>query len=384
VYLTFFLCDMTSSDSSCERPQGQEGEDWNVSIKNSFLHFKGPMIDEDLDDNQNQCARARSLSFSDYMCNEPLKEFTSDFRHRRCRSSPEEPASPHSVDVPLTAMAHRPTAVPLPRSTTEPCSSQQHQDSTMAIKEETLTASSQSTSAESSLAGSPMLNTAEAPSVNFVPLTTEESVLTLPTEGGKGNYCPEIVNIHEEEQKSRRDGNRRARRRRNGKKGGKKGDDGSSPTKFGGVEYAHANVPRTKNLLEVYGAPDSLPSTTIMVRNIPNRYKQKELVMELNQNDMKNAYDFVYLPMDKSTTSNVGYAFVNFISEDYCKKAIEIFDGYRFKKYQSISRKIASVSIAHIQGLANNVKHYKQSAVNESKIKEHRPLVRTYPTKKIA
>jgi len=148
--------------------------------------------------------------------------------------------------------------------------------------------------------------------------------------------------------------------------------------------YAHINVPRTKNLLEVY-APDndvSIAATTIMIRNIPNRYRQRELVLELNQNKMKNSYDFVYLPMDKYTTSNVGYAFVNFISAEKCQKAMEIFNGYRFLKYQTISRKIASVSIAHIQGLANNLKHYKQSAVNESKIKEHRPMVRQHFPKK--
>ena len=98
-----------------------------------------------------------------------------------------------------------------------------------------------------------------------------------------------------------------------------------------GIEYKHNKVPKTRNLAE----KDKGPITTLMIRNIPNRYSQKQLVMELesvgfrrndgqsehkqlNESELKiegereMRFDFVYLPMDMSTDANVGYAFVNF------------------------------------------------------------------------
>jgi len=149
---------------------------------------------------------------------------------------------------------------------------------------------------------------------------------------------------------------------------------GPRVTQFAGIEYAHTRVPKKKNLQQEF-QKSGAPMTTIMIRNIPNRYKQSELVNEINMNGLEGTYDFVYLPMDKSTTSNVGYAFVNFVEEDSAIKAMQIFTGYRFSKYQNISRKIASVSVAHIQGFDANLQHYNESAVNDSKFTENRPLV---------
>lgn len=50
--------------------------------------------------------------------------------------------------------------------------------------------------------------------------------------------------------------------------------------------------------------------TTIMIKNIPNKYTQKMLLERL---DTKHAgrYDFFYLPIDLKNNCNVGYAFIN-------------------------------------------------------------------------
>jgi hypothetical protein len=61
---------------------------------------------------------------------------------------------------------------------------------------------------------------------------------------------------------------------------------------------------------------DEEKRTTIMVRNIPNKFKQMQLLDMINLNH-KGKYDYFYLPMDLKTQCNVGYAFINFIHPIY-------------------------------------------------------------------
>ena len=52
--------------------------------------------------------------------------------------------------------------------------------------------------------------------------------------------------------------------------------------------------------------------TTIMIRNIPNKYTQNMLLNEINARH-EGTYDFYYLPIDFKNRCNVGYAFINFM-----------------------------------------------------------------------
>lgn len=56
--------------------------------------------------------------------------------------------------------------------------------------------------------------------------------------------------------------------------------------------------------------------TTLMIRNIPNKYTQDLLLEEFNKN-FKVKFDFFYLPIDYNNACNVGYAFINFIHSKF-------------------------------------------------------------------
>uniref|UniRef100_A0A452XIF0 Mei2-like C-terminal RNA recognition motif domain-containing protein n=1 Tax=Aegilops tauschii subsp. strangulata TaxID=200361 RepID=A0A452XIF0_AEGTS len=52
------------------------------------------------------------------------------------------------------------------------------------------------------------------------------------------------------------------------------------------------------------------PRTTLMIKNIPNKYNCKLLLGVIDENH-RGTYDFVYLPIDFKNKCNVGYAFIN-------------------------------------------------------------------------
>lgn len=139
-------------------------------------------------------------------------------------------------------------------------------------------------------------------------------------------------------------------------------------------DFCHSLVPKNHNFAEMYrnSAADE-PPTTLMIRNIPSRYTQNDLMVDMKDKGLGGVYDFLYMPMDKGTSTNVGYAFVNFIHPSYAQTCMQLFQGHRFKRPRS-GGKIASVSVAHIQGLEKNMQHYENSAVNSSKA-TRRPMI---------
>jgi hypothetical protein len=140
-------------------------------------------------------------------------------------------------------------------------------------------------------------------------------------------------------------------------------------------ESRHGNVPKTVNLAEEYAKAGSTGcTTTLMIRNVPNRYSQRDLINELKSLGFGGTFDFLYVPLDLGTMSNVGYAFVNFTHHSWAEKCMEMLQNHRFKRHRQAG-KVAAVSVAHIQGLEANLKHYEKSAVNTSRLRQRRPVV---------
>merc|ERR1719507_2673214 len=94
------------------------------------------------------------------------------------------------------------------------------------------------------------------------------------------------------------------------------------------------------------GANQHEPITTIMLRNIPQRYNRETLVEDMAARGFHGAYDFFYLPIDFSTTHSVGYAFINFISEAELARFKSVYVGL---KLSEDSPKVCEVCDARAQ-----------------------------------
>jgi hypothetical protein len=140
-------------------------------------------------------------------------------------------------------------------------------------------------------------------------------------------------------------------------------------------EMTHSSVPKSHNMVQIAKSSMNEPPTTLMIRNIPGKYAQTDLMADLNDTGFGNAYDFLYLPIDKGTSNNVGYAFVNFVDPAVAAQCMQSFAGHRFTQLHRSSNKAARISVAHLQGLEKNLAHYEKTAVNVSKQQHRRPVI---------
>ncbi|CAJ1426924.1 unnamed protein product [Effrenium voratum] len=141
--------------------------------------------------------------------------------------------------------------------------------------------------------------------------------------------------------------------------------------------YHAQSVPKSEDLEAVafsrQSSGDAGDVTTMMLRNIPNKYTQNSLLQEINDMGFSGTFNFFYLPMDVHNRSNVGYAFINFLRPDDAELFRSKFSDHRFQRFQS--RKISSVCTAHVQGLHENLRHFQNRAVTHARNDQYRPVV---------
>ncbi|XP_010546097.1 PREDICTED: protein MEI2-like 1 [Tarenaya hassleriana] len=105
--------------------------------------------------------------------------------------------------------------------------------------------------------------------------------------------------------------------------------------------------------------------TTLMIKNIPNKYTSKMLLAAIDEY-CKGTYDFLYLPIDFKNKCNVGYAFINLIDPKKIIPFHKAFDGKKWEKFNS--EKVAYLAYARIQGKTALVSHFQNSSLmNEDK-----------------
>jgi len=131
----------------------------------------------------------------------------------------------------------------------------------------------------------------------------------------------------------------------------------------GGLELTSEDANYDMELQNVVELPKGC--TTVMLRNIPNKYSREKLAAQLQTDGFGRDVDFIYLPIDFRNKCNVGYAFLNFRTPKACHRfageyhrrdATEKLPGFK-------SRKICEVSEARCQGRQENIRRLQGSQV---------------------
>jgi len=84
--------------------------------------------------------------------------------------------------------------------------------------------------------------------------------------------------------------------------------------------------------------------TTIMIRNIPNKYTLSNLVEEVNATFV-GKYDYINLPVDYERKLNLGYAFINFVDPFHIVLFYETYFNKKWTKYRSDKVKFMLISL---------------------------------------
>ncbi|OIV97495.1 hypothetical protein TanjilG_11019 [Lupinus angustifolius] len=129
--------------------------------------------------------------------------------------------------------------------------------------------------------------------------------------------------------------------------------------------------------------------TTVMIKNIPNKYSQKLLLNMLDShciqcneqigdcnNQPLSSFDFLYLPIDFNNKCNVGYGFVNMTSPEATMRLYKAFHHKHWEVFNS--RKICQVTYARVQGLEALKEHFKNSRF-PCELDHHMPVMFSPP-----
>jgi len=127
--------------------------------------------------------------------------------------------------------------------------------------------------------------------------------------------------------------------------------------------------------IEVLSDTSCLGSTTVIMRNIPNRFSHVTLAALLDNNGFSGVYDLLYLPVDYASGVSLGYAFVNLSSTEGAKRLIASFDG--FNQWGGASKKVCCVVPCHDnESLSERLDRYRNLPVMHSSVPDtYKPVL---------
>ena len=116
--------------------------------------------------------------------------------------------------------------------------------------------------------------------------------------------------------------------------------------------------------------------TTLMIKNIPNKYTINSFLDEINK-EFKNKYDLFYLPIDYGNKCNLGFAFINFVDSFHIISFYDLYRGKKWKKFNS--EKTCELLYAKIQGKKDLISHFEKGKVLSFDSEDKRPLILPTP-----
>mmetsp|Transcript_20558 Transcript_20558/g.52461 ORF Transcript_20558/g.52461 Transcript_20558/m.52461 type:complete len:363 (+) Transcript_20558:148-1236(+) len=104
---------------------------------------------------------------------------------------------------------------------------------------------------------------------------------------------------------------------------------------------------------------------TVMIRQIPRRYSQMQILERLIHRGFGGAINFLYLPFDTRKGTNVGYCFVGFTEHCHALRLRNTFNGSHLDK---VAHKDKSLRVhpASMQGYDASVKHFSGTKTGQS------------------
>jgi hypothetical protein len=137
----------------------------------------------------------------------------------------------------------------------------------------------------------------------------------------------------------------------------------------GGEMDSNTQLVQLSSLLSEDAEPTG--RTTVMLRNIPLKYNREALLEDMDNRGFACQYDFFYLPIDFHTGNNVGYAFINFNTEETVTRFKQNYNGLQLSQD---SAKVCVVNEAKAQGKMKNIEQYRNSSVMNMEDK-YQPVV---------
>ena len=95
--------------------------------------------------------------------------------------------------------------------------------------------------------------------------------------------------------------------------------------------------------------------TTVMIKNIPNKFN-KDLLLSIFNQHFKGTYNIFVLPTDINKYKNFGYSFINFTSSYFIPYFYFMFNGKMWNSTNS--KKVCELTYSKVQGKENLLQHY--------------------------
>jgi hypothetical protein len=100
--------------------------------------------------------------------------------------------------------------------------------------------------------------------------------------------------------------------------------------------------------------------TTVMIKNIPNKFN-RDMLLNIIDKNFKGAYDIFILPTDVNRYKNFGYSFINFTCSYYIPNFYYLFNGKKWSNTNS--QKMCEITYSKIQGRNNLLQHYSNKII---------------------